>query len=271
MPLTTSAELSEAIRTAEIVFVRKTGQAIASGAWGSLFKSSGMPVGATNQTAAAICDHNLQGSLIYQQPVAGKKLYLAAADYLISLAGTSVQLHDRIGHQGGLVANITTLQTTNLPLDISGTGSNLVERRGRSDYRDVQWWLEVITATGATPQNLTINYTAHDDTTSSIVLPYPASPGAQRIIPFYTADGKGIKSVQSVQFAGSTGTAGNFGIVATRRVVTLRPNNYTQFEIAGPFLTQLAQIPAQSCLVFHATNTGTSSGGVHAKLTIAQA
>ncbi len=270
MPITNSAQLAEALRTAEIIPIMKATTSIAAGVQGTNFRIGTVPAAGVIQAAAAICDHNLLGSVVYQQPAPGNKLHLAGFEFNAGAAGLDVQLHDRIAHMGGLNAILTNLQTTNLPIDISGTGSNLVERRGRSDYRDVLWWIEILAATGATARNLTINYTAHDDTTTSVVITFPANAGVHRLIPFYAADGKGIKSVQSVQLDLSTGTAGNFGIVATRQISGISLGWQQEFTALGPLGTTLPVIPAQACLSFVAVPNATSTGACGGELTIVQ-
>lgn len=113
---------------------------------------------------------------------------------------------DRLVHSGGLVANITTAQTTNLP-------TAALPRY--TDGIGVMIGLDVYTATGGTATTVTASYTNQDGTSgrTTQVVGWPASApvGRRYILPLQDGD-TGVRSVGSVTFAGSTSVAGDVGV-----------------------------------------------------------
>lgn len=113
---------------------------------------------------------------------------------------------DRLVHSGGLVANITTEQTTNLP-------TAALPRY--TDGIGVMLALDVYTATGATATTVTARYTNQDGTagrvTNVVVWPAGALAGRRYILPLQNGD-TGVRSVEGVTFAGNTNLAGNVGV-----------------------------------------------------------
>jgi hypothetical protein len=166
---------------------------------------------------------------------------------------------------GGLVLNVTTLQTTNLPLDLVALSAP-ADRIGDPAYGDVQTWLEVYGDGGATASNATINVTFNDDTSGN--LSTLAVGGTVRVGNRFSVDalrttaqqGKNIKAINSVQLSASTGTAGNFGFTFTR------PRIYVPMDLANKTNkmtwaeTELTLVPNGSCLEFMILNSTTTSG-----------
>lgn len=113
---------------------------------------------------------------------------------------------DRLVHSGGLVANITTEQTTNLP-------TAALPRY--TDGIGVMLALDVYTGTGATATTVTARYTNQDGTagrvTQVVVWPVSVPTGRRFILPLQDGD-TGVRSVGGVTFAGSTTAAGNVGV-----------------------------------------------------------
>lgn len=113
---------------------------------------------------------------------------------------------DRLVHSGGLVADITTEQTTNLP---TATLPRYTDGVG------VMLALDVYTATGSTATTVTARYTNQDGTagrvTQVVVWPANAPVGRRYILPLQDGD-TGVRSVEGVTFAGSTTVAGNVGV-----------------------------------------------------------
>jgi hypothetical protein len=164
---------------------------------------------------------------------------------------------------GGLSGTVTTAQGA-LSLATTDPGA---DRRGAADYSNVSWWLEVYTALGSTGVNATVAVTYNDDTSGNLAaVALGATPRAGRMYPLISAvAGKWIKAVTGVTLSATTGTAGNFGITATRmRTAMYCPvANYTQsFDWAA---LGLPQVPNDSCLQFVlpclSTSTPTVRGG----------
>lgn len=149
------------------------------------------------------------GALFGAVPASGVAR-LAQAEGSCSLPGDSViVLCDRIAHSGGLSANLATVQTTNLPV-----GPGLRNTSGDG----VLAALEVFTQIGVTPTTFVVNYTNQAGVASRVS---PAigignsnfrEQGRFFPIPMQQGD-TGFRSVESIQFALATGTAGNVGIV----------------------------------------------------------
>jgi hypothetical protein len=158
----------------------------------------------------------------FAQQSGGVKSYIGYFSVAVSNATTTVEIHDRLMHMGGLNGTSTTAQTVGIDLSTNLDNSNLAERIGDTDYSDVNWWLEWYTATGATASTATINVTYNDGTTGSLTaVVLAATRPASHMISLNTlvpsaASGKFIRAVNSVTLSASTGTAGNFGVTATR-------------------------------------------------------
>lgn len=264
MAITTEAQFAAAMENPQIVYTSKGSlSSFAANLWGSTWRATGIPPAATIPAAAAICNELTNGCIPYRQASTGNKLYLAEIEVCAANAYTDIQFHDRLAHSGGLSGTLTTVQTTNLPIDVSGTASNLVARRGATDYSELQWWLEWYTATGAAQTAPTINYTATDDTTGSMTLPLtPASVNVGRLIPLnQPADGKFIKRINSVQFSVNTGSAGNIGITVTRPLSGISTEGNNIAKRLNVFGTGFPCIPANACLMnvllVSTTTTGT--------------
>lgn len=231
----------------------------------SMWRSSGQPAQGAIPTAAQACTNALTGAVQFSQQTAPMESYIAQIAVLASNSAMSWEIHDRLAHMGGLVLNVTTAQTTNLPLDLSALGVS-ADRIGDANYGDVQTWLEVYSDGGATASNATINVTFDDD--SSANLNTLAVGGTIRAGNMFSVDalrttaqqGKNIKRINSVTLSASTGTAGNFGFTFTR------PRAYCPTQVAN--LTQtydwaqlgLPGVPNGACLQFMVVPSTTSSG-----------
>jgi hypothetical protein len=123
--------------------------------------------------------------------------------------GANVQgvwiLYDRLLHIGGLSGTVTTAQTVggSLTRYTNGLGNIILA--------------EIYTQIGATPTTIAASYTDQDansgQTTPAVVCGGTNVREAQRLAPFGVASGDfGVQAVASVTLAGSTGTAGDFGI-----------------------------------------------------------
>jgi hypothetical protein len=168
---------------------------------------------------------------------------------------------------GGLVGNVATAQTVN----VSVTDSSLDDRRGASDYSDVQWWLEWYTATGATVVTATVTYTNAAGTsgrTTTVAL--TASVGASRMLPIIGNGGEFIQSVQSVQLSATTGTAGSFGVTATRAAGGVSLGLANSGIIADWALLGLPRVGDNACLQIIMIPGATTSGLLYGSAKLVQ-
>lgn len=237
----------------------------------SLWRATGQPGVGAIPTTAAVCDHNLVGAMPFTQQTAPATSYGAWANMACGNAAVPVEIHDRLMHMGGLSGTVTTAQTVNLDLNANLASANLDARKGGANFSDVQWWLEWYTATGATGVTATVAVTYNDGTSgnlSGIALAATRREAflvsLNQYVPAASA-GKYIRDVDSVTLSASTGTAGNFGVTATRpRLVmpTATPNKAEVFDWAALGLPEIYNSSCLALIVYATTTTtGTVRGG----------
>lgn len=240
-----------------------------AGNYASLWRATGQPAQGAIPTTPALCTKALTGAMGFNNQTSPVTSYLALLWAVCSNSSQTVEIHDRIAHMGGLVLNVTTLQTiTGLNLD---TLAPSAERIGDANFSDLQWWYEVYTAGGATASNATINVTYSDNSTGNLnTLAVGGTIGASRIFaltPLIPTAKQGlfIKAINSVQLSASTGTAGSFGFTCTRVRTVLPLALANKTEVADYAQTGLPEIPNDSCLQIimlpSTTTTGTLRGG----------
>ena len=237
-----------------------------AGGFMSMWRATGIPAQGAIPTVSAIATKALLGAVQFTNQTGPITSYLAYAFMLSSNSGTTVELHDRLAHMGGLVLNVTTSQTTGLPLDLLTLAVDPA-RLGDANYSDVQWWLEVYSDGGATASNATVNVTYDDGSTGNLaVIAVGGTLRAGRMLPLISAvAGRYIRGINSIILSASTTVAGNFGFTATRNRSTLPlplANKAEAFkwdqlglpEVVNDAALQLVIIPTT-------TSTGTLRGG----------
>lgn len=240
------------------------------GTFHSLWRATGQPGQGAIPTTAATCVDTTVGALGFAQQIPPAKSYLSILEAMCGNVGTTLEIHDRLMHMGGLSGILTTAQTVNLDLNANIGVDNLAARAGDSNYSDVQWWLEWYADTGGTAVSITVNVTFNDGSTANLAA---ASPGTTRragyMLPLNSliqaADaGKFIRDVNTVQLSVSSGTAGNFGVTCTRyRAALYQPVANARFTADWAALG-IPEIFNTSCL-FCIQNAGaTSTGAVRA-------
>ena len=242
----------------------------AAGQYHSLWRATGQPGQGAIPTAAANCNQSTTGSLTFSQQTAPAKSYLAYLEAASSNSAMTLEVHDRLMHMGGLNGTLTTAQSVGI--DFNGvTADNMAERIGDADYSDVQWWLEWYTDTGGTAVTATVAVTYSDGTTGNLT---GVSLAATRRASFMqslnglipaAAAGKFIRAVNTVTLSASTGTAGNFGVTATRlRGSLFMPIANAKFGADWASLP-INTIPNSACpfiaVLASTTSTGTLRGG----------
>ena len=197
----------------------------AVGQYHSLWRATGQPGQGAIPAAAANCNQSTVGGMRFSQQTAPAKSYLAYLEAASSNSATTMEVHDRLMHMGGLNGTLTTAQTVGI--DFNGAAAdNMAERIGDADYSDIQWWLEWYTDTGATVTTATVAVTYNDGTTGNLTgVSLAAARRASFMQPLNglipAAAGKFICAVNTVTLSASTGAAGNFGVTATRLRGTL--------------------------------------------------
>lgn len=240
----------------------------AAGTFVSLWRATGQPGQGAIPGAAAACDNTLVGAMNFTQQTAPASSYGAYMEVATGNAAMTVEIHDRLAHMGGLVGNSTAAQNVSLDLNAMLASNNMTNRIGDANYSDVQWWLEWYTATGSTAVTATVNVTYNDGSTGnlsglSLAATRPASFMAplNSLIPA-ASSGKYIRAVNSVTLSATTGTAGSFGVTATRPRLTLGTPIANFKQTADWAELGLPEIHNSSCLFPLVLTSTTSSGTV---------
>lgn len=202
----------------------------AAGSYVSMWRATGQPGQGAVPTTAAVCTTALTGAMGFAQQTAPATSYGAYMEVVTSNSAMTVEIHDRIAHMGGLNGTLTAAQTAGIDLSTLLSTSNVGARIGDANYSDVQWWLEWYTATGSTAATATVAVTYNDGTSGnltaiSLAATRPASfmLSLNALIPA-ASSGKYIRAVNTVTLSATTGTAGNFGVTATRiRMASMCP------------------------------------------------
>ena len=273
MTITTRDQLvnSLANNSSRLVIDKASISNTVAGQFHSLWRATGQPGQGAIPTAVAACTDALVGSFKFTQQTLPATSYIAYLEAVCSNSSTTLEIHDRLAHMGGLNGTLATAQTVGIDLSAMLGSNNMNARIGDPNYSDVQWWLEWYTDTGATAVTATVNVTYDDGSTGNLT---GASLGATRrasyclplngFIPA-AASGKYIRGVNTITLSVSTATAGNFGVTATRPRASLGcpvANNKWSADWAN---LPISEVPNQSCLypliLAGSTTTGTVRGG----------
>lgn len=233
-------------------FQKASQSAKAANTYSSLWKTAGIPApGNTPPTGVGEAPTKAtMGAFPIIEIGGGTSIYLGRFACSGATAGTLV-LYDRLVHTSGL-SGVDILEqvvdSAALTRHTSGVG--------------VEAFLETYTATGATARDITVKYTNDDGTPGQTVTfahQITATIAQMQAIPGI----KGCRKIESVQFSGSTGTAGDFGITLAKRIAEI-PINTTTGTVLGPFTLGLPLIAANACLALmvlaSTTNTGIING-----------
>jgi hypothetical protein len=242
----------------------KNGIAATPGRLSDLFITA-PDAGATPTTAEAPT-RATTGALGQRNPSADLKLIAA----MIASAGIGTYLLvDRLSHQGGLSATVTTEQTTNLP-----TAALTRYTSGEG----VMMALQIYTQIGATGTTVTCNYTNQAGTAGRTSQATAFGGAGFRelnraiVMPLQEGD-TGVRSVEGVTVLATTGTVGNFGVTLFRPLLLMpAPVAGQTFEWDALFSLGGAapDIVDDACLSLMAIPAVTNSGIVQGKLLFAE-
>ena len=237
----------------------------------SLWRATGQPGQGAIPTVVATCNNTTVGTIGFNQQTSPITSYGAYLEIATGNAAMTMELHDRLANMGGLNGTLTTAQSVNLDLSTLLSTDNINVRKGDNNYSDVQWWLEWYTATGGTAVTATIVVTYNDGTTGNLsVLSLAAARPASHMIPLNSLipsaqSGKFIRGIVSVTLSATSGTAGNFGVTATRPRMTLSSPIANFKFIADWAQLGLPEIYNSSSIfpivLTSTTSTGTVRGG----------
>ena len=234
----------------------------AAGTFQSLWTAAGLPAAGANPASLAmvIPTRATEGALPFVNPETGLS-YISKISSSQQTIGTLI-LYDRIAHSSGLNGTLTTAQAVN--------GAALTRY---TTGEDVELFLEVYTATGATASNVTISYTnsvgVAGRTTPAVAMQVTPVVGQMLPIPLQAGD-TGIQSVQSVTLSASTATAGNFGITLVKRIAEIPITVAGTGVVLDPFALGFPQIENNACLSMMVVTSTTSTGFITGTINIAQ-
>lgn len=272
MTITTRDKLIDALgnNSSRLVIDKASISNAAAGQFHSLWRATGQPGQAAIPAAAAVCNNALTGALNFAQQTSPATTYGTWANAMCSNNATTLEIHDRLMHMGGLSGTSTGSQTVNLDINANLASNNLDARKGDANFSDVQWWMEWYTDTGGTAVTATVGVTYNDGTTGTLSVALAATRRASLMIPLNgfipaAAAGKYIRGIDTVQLSATTGSAGSFGFTATRPRMTMPLSLANKMETFDWAALGLPEIFNSSCLmilqVASTTTTGTVRGG----------
>jgi len=236
----------------------------------SMWRATGVPGQGAIPTTAAIPTRATTGAVGFAAQTAPATSYLGWMRAATSNAATTVEIHDRVAHMGGLSGTVATAQSASI--DVGSAGLNLpADRRGDTNFSDLQWWLEVYTDLGATGVNATVAVTYDDGSTGNLAaIAMGATPRAGRLYRLVPAvAGRFIRAVNTVTLSATTGTAGNFGVTCTRPRTGVDSIVANKAEPYDWRMLGLPELPNDTCLQFIVFPSTTSTGTVRAQGKIA--
>ena len=259
MALTTEAGLVTAKANATVSRLLKASLGnMAAGIQASLWRATGIPTQPAIPGAAAVVDRTTAGCILHPALTTGDTRYIDGF-LLNGTTANTIHIVDRLIHMGGLNGTLATLQSVNTPALPSG--------RADENGADVEWWLEWYTDTGSTAVTATVTPVYDDNlSTPTIAISLAATRRAGMLIPIIPPQGRTIKSITSVQLSATTGTAGNFGVTATKHlgVVGVSP----AANIADRAESLIRKIHASACLMAMVDCTTTSTGQINGFLSL---
>lgn len=233
----------------------------------SIWLSAGQPSGGVLPAATTVCNSTTRGALYFNPPTAPAYTYLTKLAVYSGLSVCAVELHDRLVHNWSAQYATTTTQAVSVNLVPLLNTDNLQARVGLADYSEVQWWLEISSATTAAA-NVTVSYTTGTGAAGSVVVPVTVS-GAGRIISV-SVPGVFIRSVDSVTLSAALATSGSLAVVATRQVAEVMCPVVGATFTADWVATGLPRVHDSSCLFLLVDNSTTQTGGFIGALTMVQ-
>lgn len=231
MPISSESGYLAALVNRARVLVYRRHQATAAGRPTSGWVTLTGPSGVAPTTAAAV-DRSTLGAI---RSAGSRIAQITGVQISNSTAGVTssgmIVICDRLSHQGGLVANIATPQTTNLPT---------AALTRYTDGAGVWIALEIYTLVGAaTTVTATVSYTNQAGTAGRIGTCLIGGSGLQSagiicVVALQAGD-TGARSVESVTLSGTTGAAGSFGVTLFKPIVPFPfvggANSETLFQI----------------------------------------
>lgn len=244
-----------------------------AGTFHSLWKAAGRPAAGANPPAFGagsgyVPTSATTGALGQTDESGGRELYPLFAT-LKSSAQCTIIVADRLWACSGFGTVVTTAQNIVTP-------GVLPSARDPLNGADVEPWLEVYTAPGATTATWTVTgqdssgttgrtwtYT-HPANAESVGQMMPLTPGGA------TPGLLGMEIPASFTASASSGTAGDIGLTLIRRIAEIPCIAAQVGETADAFKLGLPRVYAGACLMFIIACTGTATGNVQGLLKLGE-
>lgn len=269
MAITTEDGLIAALVGGErFSFYKASLTAEGAGTWSSLWKVAGNPPAGSNPPASTagsgyIPTRSTTGALPFSNPTTDA--YLAKVAAQGATVGTLI-LYDRLWACSGFGTVSTSEQTITTP----GT---LTAARDPNNGLDVEPWLEVYTAPGATGATWTLKGTDANGTTNRTwTYTHPANAeSVAQMMPLLPGGGSpaatlGCRVPTSFQASGTSGTVGDIGVTLLRRLAEIPLTLANVGSVLDAIALGLPYIADDVCLAMmvqaSTTNTGVLLGNI---------
>lgn len=247
-----------------IPFVKSNLTSIA-GRFTDLVQANGNPPAMTTPGAAVATDRTLVGCLGQFNSSGTQRLVQTEWTFA---NGGAILIYDRLVHMGGLDATVTTAQ----PAIAHGiTGVRYTNGLGN------MLAVEIYTQIGSTGTTITAEYTNESGTASRAT---PATTiggtgfreaGRLILLPLQSGD-TGVRSVQNVTLAGTTGTAGDFGFTLIHPLLLVPAINGQHVDQLSDAILGLGgtmhQVVDDACICFALLTPGTATGAMNGTIRI---
>lgn len=269
MAITSESDLINALNNGQRIQIYKASQSTeGAGTFASLWKAAGNPVAGANPPAFGssgfVPTRTTTGALGQSNPTSPALSYLCR----LGLKGATVggfMLYDRLWACSGFSTTSVAVQTVTTP-------GVLPAGRDPTAGADVEPWVEIYTAPGATAATWTLTGTdANGNTNRTWTYAHPANAETVgQMAPFVPGGGSpaatmGIQVVNSLQCSVSSGTAGDVGVTLIRRITDLPIVAANIGAVLDAFGCGMPRIYDDACLALmvlaSAANTGIVIGG----------
>lgn len=270
MTLTTLDQLIEELPGQTLKFFKRdydVHDSSAAQTFYSMWTLGGWPVAGSTPASGsgAVPTDATAGALPFTNPSGGELSYLArlAVSQSSGLGGALLVLYDRLVHTSGLSGATTGAQTVN----------TTAITRPSAAGDDVAAFVEIYSQIGGTSRALTVTYTNTTPTgsrTGTCNIGGTNNRDAGTMIPINLAAGDtGVKSVQSVSIATTTGAAGDFGITLLRRIATVSLQ-WRRSPVLDAWHLGLPRIYDDACLAFMVATDGSAQLAFHGEMQLVQ-
>lgn len=263
MPIATYSEFSDLLNQQNSMSITSNGRLDSywtlADCWVSIITQAAGAVGAAPSTPATLSKSNTTAANYYVPNQSPNSVRLIGARLTVPSIHSTIVVIDRLSHQAGLSGTVTTPQTTNLPT---------AALTRYTDGVGVMAGLSIYSWIGSTATTFTVSYTNQAGTSGRTSTAHAIGGSSKQAdssfvpIPLQQGD-TGVRSVESVTLAGTTGGAGNFGVVLFKPLAVIAVDAAQQFTsdiITGGLLGGLQGIDDNAHISFLANNSSITSG-----------